>query len=64
MSLEEEIARCKVVSQLYQKVAKCEMIRHEMVNGDYHVQRTEFADGTTVTVDFNKQTYEIGTKEA
>lgn len=64
MSMEEELSRCKVVSELYQKVAKCEMVRHEIVNGDYHVQRTEFADGTTVTVDFKKQIYEIGTKEA
>ena len=35
------------------------MVRHELVNGDANVQKTTFADGTTVTVDFEKQTYEI-----
>lgn len=61
--VEEDIKRCNLVSGLYQKVAKQEMVRHEMVNGNYDVQRTEFADGTIVTIDFKKQTYEIGTKE-
>ena len=58
-ALEEEIRRSKVVSDLHEKVAKCEMVRHEMVNGDYNVQRTVFADGTSVTVDFREQTYVI-----
>ena len=63
-NLEQDIARCKVVSELYQKVAKCEMVRHDMVGGDYDVQRTEFSDGTTVTVDFKEQTYRIEKKGA
>ena len=58
-TIEEDIRRCKVVSDLHKKVAKCEMVRHELVNGDANVQKTTFADGTTVTVDFEKQTYEI-----
>lgn len=58
-TIEEDIRRCKVVSDLHEKVAKCEMVRHELVNGDANVQKTTFADGTTVTVDFEKQTYEI-----
>ena len=32
---------------------------NEMVDGDYSVQRTVFSDGTTVTVDLRKQTYQI-----
>lgn len=59
LHLEEDIARCNVVAKLHEKVAKCEMIKHEMINGDYNVQRTTFADGTAVTVDFNKLSYEI-----
>ena len=35
------------------------MVRHEMVGGDYEVQRTVFSDGTVVTVDFRNQVYEI-----
>lgn len=58
-TLEESIERCRVVADLHKKVAKCEMVRHEMVDGDYQVQRTVFADGTEVTVDFRRQTYEI-----
>lgn len=58
-TIEEEIERCKVVSDLHEKVAKSELVRHELVDGNYNVQRSIFADGTTVTVDFEKQTYEI-----
>ena len=59
ISIEDQIKRCKVVSDLHEKVAKCEMVRHEMVDGNPEVQRTTFADGTVVTVDFQAQTYRI-----
>ena len=59
LTLEEQIARSKTVSDLHEKVAKCEMLHHEMVDGDYMVQETIFSDGTKVKVDFRKQTYEI-----
>lgn len=59
LKLEEDIKRCKVVSDLHEKVAKCEMVRHEMVDGNPMVQRTTFSDGTKVTVDFKNQTYDI-----
>ena len=59
LSLEEQIERSKVVSDLHEKVAKCEMVCHEMADGDYMVQETRFSDGTKVKVDFRKQTYEI-----
>ncbi|MDY5025653.1 MAG: DUF5696 domain-containing protein [Oliverpabstia sp.] len=57
MTLEEQIKRCKVVSDLHEKVAKCEMLRHEIIDGDYMIQETTFSDGTKVKVDFRKQTY-------
>lgn len=59
ISIEDQIKRCKAVSDLHEKVAKCEMVRHEMVDGNPEVQRTTFADGTVVTVDFQAQTYQI-----
>ena len=62
ITIEDQIKRCKVVSDLHEKVAKCEMVRHEMVDGNPEVQRTTFADGTVVTVDFQAQTYQIFTK--
>lgn len=58
-TMEESIERCRIVAGLHEQVAKCEMVRHEMVNGDYQVQKTVFADGTSVTVDFREQTYSI-----
>lgn len=59
ITIEDQIKRCKVISDLHEKVAKCEMVRHEMVDGNPEVQRTTFADGTVVTVDFQAQTYQI-----
>lgn len=59
ITIEDQIKRCKVVSDLHEKVAKCEMVCHEMVDGNPEVQRTTFADGTVVTVDFQAQTYQI-----
>ena len=56
--LEDDVERCRVVASLHEKVAKQEMIRHEILeNGN--VQRTTFADGTQVTVNFETQSYEI-----
>ena len=48
-----------MVSELHEKVAKCEMVCHELVDGDYEIHRTIFSDGTTVTVDFRRQSYDI-----
>ena len=59
LSRKEEIERSKAVTELHKQVAKCEMLHHEMVNGDYMVQETTFSDGTGVRVDFRKQTYQI-----
>lgn len=58
-TLEEQRDRCKIVSDLHEKVAKCELVRHELVDGNAKVQRSVFSDGTTVTVDFENQTYVI-----
>ena len=59
LKLEEDIRRSKVVSTLHEKVGKCEMVKHEILDGNWKHQRTTFSNGTTVTVDFEKQTYEI-----
>ena len=58
-STEEDIERCKVVAHLHEKVAKCEMVRHELVDGDPQIQRTTFSDGTQVTVNFHTLEYSI-----
>lgn len=56
---QEMIERCKVVADLHERVAKCEMVKHEFICNDPMVQKTTFSDGTSVTVDFSAQTYEI-----
>lgn len=58
-SIREDVERSKVVSELHEKIAKCEMVRHEFVDGNAQVHRTLFSDGTAVTVDFANQTYQI-----
>lgn len=60
--LDEEINRYKIVANLQQKVAKCEMIRHEFIDDDYNKQRAIYSDGTVVEIDLNNQNYKIETK--
>lgn len=57
--LDEQIARYRVVAALQEKVAKCEMVRHEFVDGDYQKQRTTFSDGTSVLIDLSASKYQI-----
>lgn len=59
MSLEEQVARAGKVSEFHEKVGKREMLRHEFVDGNYNIQRTTFAGGISVLVDFEKQNYKI-----
>lgn len=59
LKLEDDIQRSQIVSELHEKVAKCEMIRHEIINKDINRQRTIFSDGTVVTINLQEQTYEI-----
>lgn len=58
--LPEDIARCRVVCDLHKRVGMLEMTNFEFVDGDVAVQRSTFADGTSVTVDFAHHTYAIG----
>lgn len=53
----EHIERCKVVAGLNKKVAKCEMIRHEFLEGNK--QKTIYSNGVEVLVDFSNLTYKI-----
>lgn len=56
---QERVQRCAAVTALQEKVAKHEMLRHRFVGGDPQIQQTVFADGTTVTINLNKGSYEI-----
>lgn len=57
--IDEQIHRCEVVSALHEKVAHSELVKHEFLNDERTCQRTTFADGTVVTVNFADSTYEI-----
>lgn len=59
LSEAEMVSRCQTVAALHEKIAGCEMLSHDFVDGNAAIQRTRFADGTTVTVDFCAGTYQI-----
>ncbi|MBN2375579.1 MAG: family 16 glycosylhydrolase [Sedimentisphaerales bacterium] len=56
---EEELKRVRTMCDLHRRVGMLEMTGHEFLDGGWRRQRTTFADGTTVTVDFDADTYEI-----
>lgn len=59
VTLEESIQRAHVVSELHERIAKCEMIRHEFLDEKMNKQRTIFSDGTIVEIDLESQSYRI-----
>ena len=58
-TLEDDIARCRVVADLHRRVGMLEMTGFDVVDGDVFRQRTVFADGTSVSVDLREGTYRI-----
>lgn len=55
---EKHIARVKEAAELAARCGTLEMTRHEFLDG-WRKQRSTFADGTTVTVDFDSKEYDI-----
>jgi hypothetical protein len=56
---QEDLALVRRMSALHQRVALLEMTGHEFLDQNYRKERTTFADGTTVTVDWDAKTAEI-----
>ena len=56
---DEAIEEAKVLLELHKKTALCELTHHEFVDGNPRVQKSTFSDGTTVEVDFDKDSYKI-----
>ena len=50
---------CEIQKKLYSK----ELVRHEFLSEDGRQQRTVYSDGSTITVDFDKNTYYISCEE-
>jgi hypothetical protein len=55
----EELEQIRKMCALHKRLGLVEMIRHEFLDTEYHKERTTFADGTTVTVDWNDKTVQI-----
>jgi hypothetical protein len=49
----------KNICPLVRKLGYDEMLSHEFLSEDHAVQRTRWAGGTVVTVDFNKKTWDV-----
>ena len=57
---DEELDRVRVACALNRRVALAEMVSHEHPDGPFaRRQRSTFADGTSVTADFARDSYEI-----
>jgi hypothetical protein len=56
---EKALSLMKAMMTLHQRVGLLEMTRHEFLDANYRRERTTFADGTTVTVDWDKNSFEI-----
>ena len=56
---EKTLALIKAMMSLHKRVGMLEMSKHEFLDGNYKKERTTFADGTTVTVDWDTNSYKI-----
>ena len=56
---DKTLSLIKAMMALHKRVALLEMTKHEFLDANYRKERTTFADGTTVTVDWDKSSFEI-----
>jgi len=56
---EEDLAAIRRMAALHRRVALLEMTNHEFLDENHRKERTTFADGTTVTVDWDARTVAI-----
>jgi Family of unknown function (DUF5696) len=56
---EKMFALIRSMAALHERVALLEMTRHEFLDNNFRKERTTFSDGTTVTVDWDANSYEI-----
>lgn len=54
-----EFTQVATMTALHKRCALLEMTKHEFLDASKRRQRTTYSDGTTVTVDFDKDTFEI-----
>jgi Family of unknown function (DUF5696) len=56
---EKTLALMRQMAALHARVGLLEMTRHEFLDKNFRKERTTFADGTTVTVDWDAGTYAV-----
>ena len=56
---DKTLALMRAMMSLHRRVGLLEMTRHEFLDSNYRKERTTFADGTTVTVDWNDNTFAV-----
>ena len=49
----------RTLAKLHERIALVEMTNHEFLDNNFRKERSTFADGTTVTVDWDKNTFNI-----
>lgn len=59
---EKELGQVRTMCALHKRVGLLEMTKHEFLDKLLRRQRTTFADGTTVTMDLDGDTFEISPK--
>src|SRR5581483_5362061 len=57
--LEKNLGMIRQMAALQERLALLEMTRHEFLDKNYRRERTTFSDGTTVTVDWDANTFVI-----
>ena len=55
----EDIAYGKIALELHRRIALCELVSHELVDGHPRRRRSTFSDGTTVECDFDAESFTI-----
>ncbi len=56
---DQELERVRTLCALHRRVGLQEMTSHEFLDDSFRKQRTTFADGTTVTIDLDNDTFAI-----
>jgi hypothetical protein len=56
---EKAMLLMRLMCALHKRIGMLEMTRHEFLDRNYRKERTTFADGTTVTVDWDANSYKI-----
>jgi uncharacterized protein DUF5696 len=55
----DELERVRTMCKLHQKLALMEMTDHRFLDDTYRKQQTVFGNGTTVTIDLDKDTFRV-----